>query len=124
MNDFKYENQLRKEIKMLCRILNRKRQQLDKKSIANTTYVAFCNQYIYAFVNRLEQYFPNHILKEFYQEAFPLSDTLHDFQSKIQILEHSKNNNEITITEFEQEVLQLIYCLLKVIQGKMLAVRF
>jgi hypothetical protein len=112
------KNRLRREVLKLSNTVHKHKVQLKLEKLSTKGYVQQCNLLFNAFIKRLDQFYPDSFLKAYYKEAFPLEDTQQNFQLKIQILSEAYQSFEITKDVFERDILNLIHCFTKVLEGK------
>ena len=102
-----FEKRLSSEIATLKNGIGIIQSDFDTGKIAIGIYANSCNTIFNAFIQKLQDHYPEAILKELYPEHYPLEETQQNFGQEMGALQNAKSNYELDENEFTDETVKL-----------------
>ncbi len=102
-----FEKRLSSEIVTLKSGISTVQSDFDGGKIEVGVYANSCNTIFNAFIQKLEDHYPEAILKELYPEHHPLEETQRNFGQEMGALQRAKANYELDEGEFAEKVVVL-----------------
>ena len=102
-----FEKRLSPEIATLKSGISTIQFDFDTGKIAIGVYANSCNTIFNEFIQKLQDHYPEAILKGLYPEHYPLEETQQNFGQEMGALQNAKANYELDENEFTDETVKL-----------------